>query len=250
MCCLAYLVPIIIEYDNLLVSLLVALIYITFTIIHCVTKYSNSCPAPPYRSGDIASLCVEAVVNPTNEGLTDKNPISTRLFEMAGPELRDECKSQIGCTQNYITMAIVTWLLWQSLLVFFLYIETESNNIIFYEKLFMSLQPVVLGKLGSVLPINYQPGMYTHTHPRHTHNVHTHTHTQHAHTHTRTHTQTQRTHTHTHRHVIHTVGPRYNPRYRTAAESALYNCYRSVMQIVKCVITYQQISIFQAPLVV
>ena len=35
-----------------------------------------------------------------------------------------------------------------------------------------------------------------------------------------------------HRHVIHTVGPRYNVRYRTAAESALYNCYRSVMQIV------------------
>ena len=34
------------------------------------------------------------------------------------------------------------------------------------------------------------------------------------------------------RHVIHTVGPRYNIRYKTAAESALYNCYRSVMQIV------------------
>lgn len=35
------------------------------------------------------------------------------------------------------------------------------------------------------------------------------------------------------RHVIHTVGPRFNLRYKTAAESALYNCYRSVMQIVK-----------------
>ena len=35
------------------------------------------------------------------------------------------------------------------------------------------------------------------------------------------------------RHVIHTVGPRYNIRYKTAAESALYNCYRSVMQIVR-----------------
>ena len=34
------------------------------------------------------------------------------------------------------------------------------------------------------------------------------------------------------RHVIHTVGPRYNVRYQTAAESALFNCYRSVMQIV------------------
>ena len=40
-------------------------------------------------------LCVEAVVNPTNESLTDKNPISARLFELAGPELREECKAQI-----------------------------------------------------------------------------------------------------------------------------------------------------------
>ena len=49
-----------------------------------------------HRSGDIASLQIEAVVNPTNESLTDKNPISTRLYELAGPELRDECKAQIG----------------------------------------------------------------------------------------------------------------------------------------------------------
>ena len=54
-----------------------------------------------YRSGDIASLQVEAVVNPTNESLTDKNPISTRLYELAGPELRDECKSQIGSELGY-----------------------------------------------------------------------------------------------------------------------------------------------------
>ena len=37
------------------------------------------------------------------------------------------------------------------------------------------------------------------------------------------------------RHVIHTVGPRYNVKYRTAAESALYNCYRSVMQLARSV---------------
>lgn len=35
------------------------------------------------------------------------------------------------------------------------------------------------------------------------------------------------------RYVIHTVGPRYNVRYQTAAESALYNCYRKVMQLVR-----------------
>jgi len=31
-------------------------------------------------------------------------------------------------------------------------------------------------------------------------------------------------------HVIHTVGPRYNQKYKTAAENALHNCYRSVLQ--------------------
>ena len=31
------------------------------------------------------------------------------------------------------------------------------------------------------------------------------------------------------RFVIHTVGPRYNIKYKTAAESALYSCYRNVL---------------------
>lgn len=35
------------------------------------------------------------------------------------------------------------------------------------------------------------------------------------------------------RYVIHTVGPRYNVRYITAAESALYSCYRNVLQLVR-----------------
>ncbi|GAB1599796.1 protein GDAP2 homolog [Argonauta hians] len=33
------------------------------------------------------------------------------------------------------------------------------------------------------------------------------------------------------RYVIHTVGPRYNVKYITAAESALYNCYRNVLKV-------------------
>ena len=49
-----------------------------------------------FRLGDIASLQVEAVVNPTNESLTDKNPISQRLNEVAGPELKEECRVQVG----------------------------------------------------------------------------------------------------------------------------------------------------------
>jgi len=33
--------------------------------------------------------------------------------------------------------------------------------------------------------------------------------------------------------VVHTVGPKYNVRYRTAAESALFNCYRGVLYTTK-----------------
>jgi O-acetyl-ADP-ribose deacetylase (regulator of RNase III) len=98
--------------------------------------------------GDVAGLSVEVVVNPTNETLTDKNPVSSRLLEAAGPELKEECKSQIiNCRTG----------------------EAKITG-------------------AYKLPA---------------------------------------------RHVIHTVGPRYNVRYKTAAESALYNCYRSVMQIVR-----------------
>ena len=33
--------------------------------------------------------------------------------------------------------------------------------------------------------------------------------------------------------LIHTVGPRYNAKYRTAAENALHNCYRSCLRVAK-----------------
>lgn len=35
------------------------------------------------------------------------------------------------------------------------------------------------------------------------------------------------------RFVIHTVGPRYNEKYKTAAENALHNCYRSCLEVLK-----------------
>jgi len=35
------------------------------------------------------------------------------------------------------------------------------------------------------------------------------------------------------RFVIHTVGPRYNDKYKTAAENALHNCYRSCLECIK-----------------
>lgn len=73
-------------------------------------RLSNTTPTHTThtRSGDIASLQVEAVVNPTNEGLTDKNPITVRLFEMAGPELREECKTQIGSTSLDLLREFIT----------------------------------------------------------------------------------------------------------------------------------------------
>ena len=37
------------------------------------------------------------------------------------------------------------------------------------------------------------------------------------------------------RHVIHTVGPRYNVKYVTAAEGALYSSYRNVLQLARFV---------------
>lgn len=33
------------------------------------------------------------------------------------------------------------------------------------------------------------------------------------------------------RFIIHTVGPKYKAKYRTAAESSLYSCYRNIMQL-------------------
>jgi len=35
------------------------------------------------------------------------------------------------------------------------------------------------------------------------------------------------------RYIIHTVGPRYNDKYRTAAENALHSCYRSCLELLK-----------------
>lgn len=33
------------------------------------------------------------------------------------------------------------------------------------------------------------------------------------------------------RFILHTVGPKYKSKYRTAAESSLYSCYRNIMQL-------------------
>ncbi|XP_053089940.1 ganglioside-induced differentiation-associated protein 2 isoform X2 [Pangasianodon hypophthalmus] len=97
--------------------------------------------------GDVALLSCTAIVNTSNETLTDKNPISDSIHRHAGPELRDELFKLKGCRTGEAKM-------------------TEGFNLAA-------------------------------------------------------------------RFVIHTVGPKYKAKYRTAAESSLYSCYRNVMQLAK-----------------
>ncbi|XP_036416852.1 ganglioside-induced differentiation-associated protein 2 [Colossoma macropomum] len=97
--------------------------------------------------GDVALLNCTAIVNTTNETLTDKNPISDSIHRHAGPELRDELLKLKGCRTGEAKM-------------------TEGFNLAA-------------------------------------------------------------------RFIVHTVGPKYKAKYRTAAESSLYSCYRNVMQLAK-----------------
>ncbi|XP_028414953.1 protein GDAP2 homolog [Dendronephthya gigantea] len=98
--------------------------------------------------GDITNLGVDAIVNPTNETLDDKNPVSNRIHSVAGPELISVCKKELKVCRTG---------------------EAKVTE-------------------GLKLPARY---------------------------------------------VIHTVGPRYNVKYQTAADSALYFCYRNSMFIVR-----------------
>ena len=47
------------------------------------------------RNGDITKLRVDAIVNPTNETLDDKNIISSQIHNVAGPELMEACKTEL-----------------------------------------------------------------------------------------------------------------------------------------------------------
>ena len=89
--------------------------------------------------GDVLTLDVDAVVNSSNESLTDRTGISGRVLTAGGPDLAVECAAVEGCrTGESVT--------------------TRGCNLIA-------------------------------------------------------------------KHIIHTVGPRYNEKYRTAAENALHGCY-------------------------
>lgn len=43
-----------------------------------------------HREGDISLIESDAITNTTDETLTEKNTISNRIFQRAGPELYDE----------------------------------------------------------------------------------------------------------------------------------------------------------------
>ncbi|KAA0715885.1 Ganglioside-induced differentiation-associated protein 2 [Triplophysa tibetana] len=98
-------------------------------------------------NGDVALLNCTAIVNTSNEMLTDKNPVSNSIHRYAGPELKDELIKLKGCRTGEAKM-------------------TEGFNLAA-------------------------------------------------------------------RFIIHTVGPKYKAKYRTAAESSLYSCYRNGMQLAK-----------------
>ncbi|KAJ8968103.1 hypothetical protein NQ314_002457, partial [Rhamnusium bicolor] len=57
---------------------------------HYLTDYSAIGEAKHNTSGDISSLQVDAIVNSTNESMNDSNPVSDRIFQRAGSELKEE----------------------------------------------------------------------------------------------------------------------------------------------------------------
>ncbi|XP_072253536.1 ganglioside-induced differentiation-associated protein 2 isoform X2 [Leuresthes tenuis] len=96
-------------------------------------------------NGDVALLNCTAIVNTSNESLSDKNSVSDSIHHLAGPELQDDLLKLKGCRTGEAKL-------------------TEGFNLAA-------------------------------------------------------------------RFIIHTVGPKYKAKYRTAAESSLYSCYRNIMQL-------------------
>ncbi|XP_056644503.1 protein GDAP2 homolog [Diorhabda sublineata] len=96
-------------------------------------------------TGDISSLQVDAIVNSTNESMTDSNPVSDRIYQRAGSGLKEELTLDIR--------------------------ECRTGE--------------VKVSQGHALPARF---------------------------------------------IIHTVGPKYNIKYKSASENTLHTCYRNVLQ--------------------
>ncbi|PAA62035.1 hypothetical protein BOX15_Mlig031796g1 [Macrostomum lignano] len=96
-------------------------------------------------SGDLATLKATAIVNVSNETMSDRNPLSVRILDLGGPALQQEVAESVRSCRTG---------------------EAKVTK-------------------GYRLPARF---------------------------------------------IIHTIGPRYNAKYRTAAESALYNSTRAVLE--------------------
>ena len=73
-----------------------------------------------FREGDITQLRVDAIVHSTNETLSDRNPLSDRLFSKAGPGLRHEIQSEIKgnvIIKKYFCLNLILLLYWFGVLV-------------------------------------------------------------------------------------------------------------------------------------
>lgn len=156
-----------------------------------------------YSKGDVALLNCTAIVNTSNETLTDKNPISDSIHRIAGPELRNELYKLKGRGRYWVGK------------------QKMSNNTAKQE--FWSF------------PFSYNRSFVMDLAQYETHGFYiliglcgcffTGCRTGEA--------KLTEGFNLAARFVIHTVGPKYKAKYRTAAESSLYSCYRNVMQLAK-----------------
>ena len=132
--------------------------------------------------GNLVRLEADAIVNSTNESLSDRSGLCGDIFRCAGPELAVEVAKLEGCRTG----------------------ESKATK-------------------GYSLPARYVVAAVA------------------AAAQSRTCSQNKHIRTYPHvrislcvcvcSFVIHTVGPRYNVKYKTAAENALHSCYRSCLQV-------------------
>ena len=66
-------------------SILICLLFPTLALNYCFL-----------RKGDVALLNCTAIVNTSNESLTDKNPVSESIFMLAGPDLKEDLQKLRG----------------------------------------------------------------------------------------------------------------------------------------------------------
>lgn len=69
------------------------MVSVTFRFEHQMFFHSLYCFF--FRSGDISTLQVDAIVNSTNESLSESNPVSDKIFSRAGSQLKEELCSDI-----------------------------------------------------------------------------------------------------------------------------------------------------------